>query len=82
MPQRCSQVTISQGQRLRGIVELTFLCVPLANTEHIGTENSAHSIAGRQSEQVGLEDKGYQKEQDQGWFHEDMLDWSVRLWQS
>lgn len=31
LPQCCSQVTISQGQRLRGIVELGFLCVPLAN---------------------------------------------------
>lgn len=63
LPQWCSQVTISQGQRLRGIVELRFLCVPLANIVHIGTENSAQSIAGRQSERqrVGLEDRGYQK---------------------
>ncbi len=29
LPQCSSQVTISQGQRLRGIVELRFLCVPL-----------------------------------------------------
>lgn len=50
LPQLSSQVTISQGQRLRGIVELGFLCVPLANIVHAGTENSAHGIAGRKKE--------------------------------
>lgn len=50
LPQCCSQVTISQGQRLRGIVELRFLCVPLANIVHTGTGNSAHSIAGRKKD--------------------------------
>lgn len=66
LPQCCSQVTISQGQRLRGIVELRFLCVPLAIIVRTGTENSAHSIAGRQSEsqreRVGSEERGYQNE--------------------
>ena len=46
MPQCCSQVTISQGQRLRGIAEHGFLYVPQANV-HIGTENSAHGLAAR-----------------------------------
>lgn len=50
LPQCSSQVTISQGQRLRGIVELRFLCVPLANIVHTGIWNSAHSIAGRKKE--------------------------------
>lgn len=47
MPQCCSQVTISQGQRLRGIAEHGFLRVPLANVVHIGTEYSAHGLAAR-----------------------------------
>lgn len=50
LPQCCSQVTISQGQRLRGIVELGFLCVPLANIVYTGTRSSAHGIAGRNKE--------------------------------
>lgn len=50
LPQRCSQVTISQGQRLRGIVELRFECVPLANIVRTGTGMSAHSNAGRKKE--------------------------------
>lgn len=59
LPQCCSQVTISQGQRLRGIVELRFLCVSLANIMHTSTGNSAHSIAGRKSEaQSELAGKG------------------------
>ena len=47
LPQCSSQVTISQGQRLRGIVEHRFLCVPVASIVHRGTGESAHSIAGR-----------------------------------
>lgn len=47
LPQRCSQVTISQGQRLRGIVEHGFMCVPVASSVCTGMGNSAHSVAGR-----------------------------------
>lgn len=50
LPQCRSQVTISQGQRLRGIVELGFVCAPLADTANTGTGNGAHGIAWRKKE--------------------------------
>lgn len=50
LPQCYSQVTIREGQRLRGIVEHGFLCVPVANVARTGTGNSARSIAGRKGE--------------------------------
>lgn len=51
-----------------------------SSSEHCshGTETGAHSIAGRQRQRqrTGSEAREYQNEQDQGQFHEDMLDWS------
>lgn len=76
-----SQVTISQGQRLRGIVELGFVCAPLANAANTGTGNSAHSVAGRKKEWETVswfsKEGDVKKNKTHAGSHQDMLDRSV-----
>lgn len=81
LPQCCSQVTISRGQRLRGIVERRLLCVPVVSMVHTHTsmgsgaqQCSWEKVKKSNGELSCLyEEGGYHPEQDKLWLHKDMF---------